>query len=106
MAAKGWSDAELIDSILTYKLFEAQIRNGDKPQKTAAYRRLHAQHPSRSVKAFEYRMCNISAVYVMSLGRPYVAGLVPAKNVGRGMQKRIVALILKVEKQQEDQLAA
>ena len=51
-------------------------------------------------------MCNISAVYVMSLGRPYVAGLVPAKNVGRGMQKRIVALILKVERQQKEQLAA
>ena len=105
MAVKGWSDAELIDSILTYKLFEAQIRNGDKPQKTAAYRRLHAQHPSRSVKAFEFRMCNLSAVWV-SLGRPYVAGLVPAKNVGSGMHKRIVALILKVEKQQQDQLAA
>ena len=105
MAVKGWSDAELIDSILTYKLFEAQIRNGDKPQKTAGYRRLHAQHPSRSVKSFEYRMCNLSAVWV-SLGRPYVAGLVPAKNVGRGMHKRIVDLILKIEKQQKQQLAA
>ena len=105
MAVKGWSDAELKDSILTYKLFEAQIRNGEKPKKTASYRRLHAQHPTRSVKAFEYRMCNISAVWV-SLGRPYVAGLVPAKNVGRGMHKRIVDLILKIEKQQKQQLAA
>jgi 5-methylcytosine-specific restriction protein A len=50
----------------------------------------------RTVKAFEYRMQNIS--YVMTLlGRNWLTGLKPAKNVGAKVAAEIEALIAEVE---------
>ncbi len=38
MAVKGWSDAELRDSVLAYMLMEHKEQNGEKISKTAIYK--------------------------------------------------------------------
>ncbi len=54
-----------------------------------------AQKFSRSAKAFEFRMQNIS--YVLSLmGRDWLNGLRPAKNVGIKVAAQIEALVLEL----------
>ena len=50
----------------------------------------------RSSKAFEYRMQNISYVYAL-MGRSWISGLKPAKNVGSNVATEIERLIGKVE---------
>ena len=52
----------------------------------------------RTDKAFEFRMQNISAV-LNELGRQWLKGLPPAKNVGTAVAGRIVSLIEVIEGQ-------
>lgn len=56
----------------------------------------------RSEKAFEYRMQNISHVYEL-LGRRFVKGLKPARNVGTNVLATIKDLIDEVEGSQSPQ---
>ena len=97
MAVKGWSAAELRDSVLAYMLMEHKEQNGEKISKTAIYKKLSLT-PPRSPKSFEYRMQNISSIWV-SLGRQYVKGLKPAGNVGRKMEQRIIKIVQEIDRE-------
>ena len=53
----------------------------DRPYvKASVYRALHEQFPTRSVKAFEFKMQNISAV-MERYELPWVQGLKPKRNI-------------------------
>jgi len=87
----GWSDAELraaVDAYLEMQRAEAQSLPVNKRQ---IYEEL-ARAFGRSNKAFEYRMQNISAV-LDAQGRPWIAGLKPAKNVGASIFGRIERIL-------------
>jgi len=71
-----WSDKDIEATIAAYfELLNAQVA-GEPTNKAAIYRKLSAAHPARTVKAFEYKFQNISAIlYEEKL--PYADGLRP-----------------------------
>jgi 5-methylcytosine-specific restriction protein A len=86
-----WSKEELRASVVAYiemRDLELQVK---KYTKKRVYERLSEQF-GRSPKAFEYRMQNISYVYSV-LGRQWISGLKPAKNVGANVLPIIEELI-------------
>ncbi len=95
---KDWSEDELRGAVNAYiKMRELEVR-GESFTKKDIYNSL-AREFGRSVKAFEYRMQNISHVYSLQ-GRRWISGLRPAKNVGPRNLRIIEQLISDAEGQQ------
>ena len=87
----GWSREELLASGEAYLEMQRKHRAGEKFVKKRYYEDL-ASRFGRTDKSFEYRMQNIS--YVMTLlGRTWLPGLKPAKNVGANVASEIEELI-------------
>ena len=86
-----WSKEELSASVVAYIEMRNLESRGEKFIKKKVYEKLSEQF-GRSPKAFEYRMQNISYVYSV-LGRKWVNGLKPAKNVGSNVLPIIEELI-------------
>lgn len=94
---EGWGDNELKAAVLAYLRLQKDSDTGKKTSKAAVYRDL-AKTFGRSKKAFEYRMQNIS--YVLTLmGRRWLDGLKPAKNVGAIVAAKIEKLICEANSQ-------
>ncbi|WP_347254246.1 HNH endonuclease signature motif containing protein [Leminorella grimontii] len=92
---KPWTEAELRSSVIAYLEMLKLNQSGKKFNKKKYYDELAAQF-GRTTKAFEYRMQNIS--YVLSLmGRSWLPGLKPAKNVGSNVGGQIEKLIADAE---------
>jgi len=90
-----WSEDELRASVRAYQDMQRLSREGARFTKKKYYDAL-AQEFNRTAKSFEYRMQNIS--YVLSLmGRDWLSGLKPAKNVGARVAAQIEALIAELE---------
>jgi len=93
----SWSKEELEASVQAYIDMQRKERQGLPFTKKRYYEDL-ADRFGRTTKAFEYRMQNIS--YVMTLlGRDWLTGLKPAKNVGANVAEEIETLIAEVEGQ-------
>jgi len=91
----GWSREELLASVEAYLDMQLKERTGRSFVKKRYYEDL-ASRFKRSEKSFEYRLQNIS--YVMTLlGRSWLKGLKPAKNVGARVAEEIEELIGIVE---------
>lgn len=91
----SWRDDELKASVEAYLEMLANEHDGRPFTKKQYYETL-ATRFGRTAKAFEYRMQNIS--YVLSLlGRTWVTGLKPAKNVGAKVAAEIESLIAQIE---------
>lgn len=94
----SWSKEELSASVDAYIEMQRKERQGQPFIKKRYYQDLAAKF-GRTEKAFEYRMQNIS--YVMTLlGRAWLAGLKPAKNVGANVAAEIEAMIAQSEGRQ------
>ena len=94
-ADAGWSSEELEASVKAYFEMAARTQRGEQIVKARIYRQL-AQQFGRSESAFEYRLQNIS--YVLSLmGRQWLKGLAPAKNVGIHIAATIEKIIGQLE---------
>ena len=94
----SWSKEELSASVDAYIEMQRKERQGQPFIKKRYYQDLTAKF-GRTEKAFEYRMQNIS--YVMTLlGRAWLAGLKPAKNVGANVAAEIEAMIAQSEGRQ------
>ena len=86
-----WNREELKASVDAYLEMHRLARKGESFTKRRYYEAL-ARRFARTEKAFEYRMQNIS--YVLTLmGREWLSGLRPAKNVGTNMAAEIEKLI-------------
>lgn len=93
--SESWSKDELYASVAAYLEMKQKVKAGDPVNKKAYYRELSKKF-NRTEKAFEYRMQNIS--YVMSLmGREWIPGLKPARNVGTKIASEIEGLIALIE---------
>jgi 5-methylcytosine-specific restriction protein A len=86
-----WSKEELRASVVAYIEMRNLEQRGEKFVKKRYYEKLSKSF-GRSAKAFEYRMQNISYVYSV-LGRQWIKGLRPAKNVGANVLLIIEGLI-------------
>ena len=93
----NWSDAELEASVRSYLEMKDKELKGIKFTKVDYYRDLSRKF-GRSEKSFEYRMQNISFVF-SQLGREWVTGLKPAKNVGSNVFGKIDEIIDKIERE-------
>jgi|SRR3990167_1944531 len=78
--AEKWTEEELAACVRSYLDMLALDSGGGKVNKKALYEQLAGKF-GRSVKSYEYRMQNISHVLNL-MGRKWVPGLKPAKNVG------------------------
>ena len=96
MKKQNWSREELEASVRSYLEMRQQELDGKKYKKKEYYKRLSEEF-SRTEKSFEYRMQNISYVFSL-MGRAWVKGLKPAKNVGVNVFREIEEIIAAVEK--------
>lgn len=91
----SWSRVELRAAVVAYLDMQQRDRLGTPYIKRKFYDDLASKF-KRTAKSFEYRMQNIS--YVLSLmGRDWLAGLKPAKNVGANVAATIEELIAEIE---------
>ncbi|ENE5200868.1 hypothetical protein ABNJ92_004499 [Vibrio parahaemolyticus] len=98
--SESWSEEELSATVRVYLEMYAKEQSGENLNKKASYRDLALEF-GRSEKAYEYRMQNISYIFAL-LGRQWVSGLKPAKNVGRRVGEQIESLIARHENRQSD----
>jgi 5-methylcytosine-specific restriction enzyme A len=89
----GWTSEELAAAVEAYVHMQRQERDGEPFTKRAVYAEL-ATRFGRTDKAFEYRMQNISFVLSL-LGRDWLTGLKPARNVGARVGAEIEELLTK-----------
>lgn len=95
-AGEDWDQEELRAAVHAYLDMQSKEQNGTPFTKKQYYQEL-ADRFGRSSKAFEYRMQNIS--YVLSLmGRDWLTGLKPAKNVGKKVATQIEEIVLELSK--------
>lgn len=100
----SWSKEELRASVDAYIDMQRKERQDQPFTKKLYYADLAAKF-GRTEKAFEYRMQNIS--YVMTLlGRDWLTGLKPAKNVGANVAAEIEEMIAQSEGRQFIPVAA
>ncbi|MCE9677767.1 HNH endonuclease [Shewanella sp. AS1] len=90
-----WTDEELRAAVEAYVQMHSAEAKGMPFVKKQIYAEL-ADRFGRSEKSFEYRMQNISYVYSL-MGREWISGLIPAKNVGSNNAAVIERLISEVE---------
>tara|TARA_Y100000766_G_C18847217_1_gene576311 strand:- start:3 stop:677 length:675 start_codon:yes stop_codon:yes gene_type:complete len=93
--AKNWGQDELEASVKSYLEMKSKESQGVKFSKKKYYEDLSQQF-ERTEKSFEYRMQNISFVF-SEMGREWISGLKPAKNVGSNVFKEIEEIINKLE---------
>ncbi len=90
-----WSEEELKASVIAYiNMYRKSLNNVNFVKKTY-YAELSSQF-GRTEKSYEYRMQNISYVFSL-MGRDWILGLKPAKNVGSHNAEVIERLICEVE---------
>ncbi|MDK9761632.1 HNH endonuclease [Vibrio sp. D420a] len=90
-----WSDAEIEDSVKEYLQMLELSRNGYKFNKAQIYRELSSRH-KRGLKSYEFRMQNISYVFEL-MGRAWVPGLKPKRNITSQQVELIESLIASIE---------
>jgi 5-methylcytosine-specific restriction protein A len=87
---EGWSQEELKASVEAYLDMQRKKSKNQSFVKTEYYQQL-SERFGRTKKSIEYRMQNISYVFA-TLGKEWLPGLKPAKNVGT----RVAAIIEKL----------
>lgn len=92
-----WSDEELRASVEVYIDMLRKESKGEKFVKKRYYEQLSEEF-GRTAKSFEFRMQNISYIY-SQLGRKWVSGLRPAKNVGPTNASKLQTFIAEIEGQ-------
>lgn len=93
--SQKWSEEELKASVVAYLDMHEKDLNNEKFVKKDYYSKLSKMF-GRTEKSYEYRMQNISYVFSL-MGRQWVSGLKPAKNVGSGNIEIIERLICEFE---------
>ena len=97
-----WTDEEFRAAVEAYRDMQRKELNKIPFVKSHYYTAL-AERFDRTLKSFEYRMQNISYVYSV-MGRSWVTGLKPAKNVGARNLNKIQNIIEEIEGQQSSSL--
>lgn len=97
MSNSNWSHEELEASVETYIEMRQKSIDGIKFIKKSYYEELASKF-GRTIKSYEYRMQNISHVYSL-MGREWIPGLRPAKNVGARVASEIESIINQIEGQ-------
>ena len=90
--AEKWTKDELSIAVEVYRRMLRLEGTGQDYIKINFLREAQEQLSNRTLKSVEYRMQNISAV-LDDLGRPWIPGFKPAKNVGTQVSSRLKELL-------------
>lgn len=91
--ASAWSDAELAVAIKAYLQMLHLELQGLPYNKAAMNRALRdGALAARTKASIEFRMQNISAA-LYELKMPYIAGYLPARNIGSAVKEKMVAML-------------
>ncbi|BAF73368.1 HNH endonuclease [Sulfurovum sp. NBC37-1] len=93
----NWTKEELKAAVIAYIEMRTKSLNGESFKKKQYYEDLSHRF-GRTIKSYEYRMQNISYVYSL-MGRDWLKGLRPAKNVGTRVASEIEEIIKEIENQ-------
>lgn len=93
----NWTEEELKAAVEAYVKMHSAQASGNSFIKKHVYQGLSRQF-GRTEKSYEYRMQNISYLYSL-MGRNWVSGLKPAKNVGAKTAAILERLIFEAEGQ-------
>jgi len=93
----NWTKEELAAAVIAYIEMRTKSLNGESFTKKQYYEDLSNRF-GRTIKSYEYRMQNISYVYSL-MGRDWLKGLRPAKNVGTRVASEIEEIIKEIENQ-------
>ncbi len=91
MVNENWSNDELEAAVKAYIEMRHKSINSEKFTKKSYYQELSNKF-GRTIKSYEYRMQNISYVYSL-MGKEWIPGLKPAKNVGTRVADQIEKMI-------------
>jgi len=91
----NWTREELKATVIAYIEMRTKRLNGKNFIKKQYYEDLSHRF-GRIMKSYEYRMQNISYVYSL-MGRDWLKGLRPAKNVGTKVASEIEEIIKEIE---------
>ncbi len=97
MARTGdnWSKKELALAVEAYVHMYRMQLSGNTPKKSQVQNiYLPQMAKKRSPKSWDYRMCNISAVFD-DLGLEYVRGFKPLKNVGTRVRQELIEALVR-----------
>jgi hypothetical protein len=75
----GWWLYEVEPAVDVYLSMQQLARAGQTFRKSDFLKQLHAGNPTRTIKAFEYKLQNVSAA-LRDVDRPWLEGYAPAKN--------------------------
>lgn len=95
MPDREWTSEELRAAVESYLEMQSLYRSGRPFVKKDYYRALAARF-DRTEKAFEYRAQNISHVLAL-LGRDWLPGLPPARNVGAHRVRQIEGILAEIQ---------
>lgn len=101
--SENWTEAELKAAVIAYADMYYKELAGQSFVKKHYYQEL-ASRFERTEKSFEFRMQNISYIYSL-MGRNWVNGLKPAKNVGAGNAAILEKMICEVDEVELPQVA-
>jgi 5-methylcytosine-specific restriction enzyme B len=102
MESINWTDEELKAAVYSYMEMFEKHTNNESFTKQEYYKKLASKY-DRTEKAFGYRMQNISHV-LKEMGRDWLVGLAPAKNVGTNTEEIIKKFIHEYEGDTEKQI--
>lgn len=91
----NWSNKELALAVEAYVHMYRMQLSGNTPKKSQVrdiY--LPQMAKKRSPKSWDYRMCNISAIFD-DLGLKYVRGFKPLRNVGARVRQEIIEALVR-----------
>ena len=101
--SKNWSKEEIEESVRVYLQMRDLQDRGEVFTKKNYYEKLNESY-GRTLKAYEYRMQNISYVFSL-MGRDWISGLNPKENVGRNVIEVIERSIQKLENSKNPPIA-
>lgn len=91
VSVTDWGPSELAGAVAAYRKMQQLEQAGEHYVKRHFYADLESRF-GRDAKAFERRMQNISSV-LNDMGEPWLKGLFPAANVGRGVSTQLRRLL-------------
>lgn len=92
-SASSWSNEELMSAVQAYLLMLRLELKGEPYSKAEANRQLRdGPLAGRTKASVEFRMQNISAA-LYELKMPYIAGYLPARNIGSSVKEKMVELL-------------
>lgn len=97
MAGTAWTEAEVDSCVSAYFEMLIMERKGQEFRKIDFYRKLADEHPARTIKAFEAKCMNISAI-LKEQHEPFLNGVTPRANRQKLLDAKVCDFLLEISR--------